>query len=122
MSLFDFFFPDQAQAVHLRTIAENTQREVFRRRASEITEQMRMKQATRLKTKLDDRLGELENQLAQSALVIEALITQLEDKKLISRDELKARVAEIDAADGVLDGRITPSEEKPFTPKRDWPG
>jgi hypothetical protein len=122
MSLFDFFFPEQAQAMHLRTIAETTQREIFRNRAAEITENLKRKQAVRLKTKGDNRIGELEDQLAQSALVIESMIALLEEKKLMTRAELRARVADIDSADGVVDGKITPDAEKPFTPKRDWPG
>ncbi|OYV06919.1 MAG: hypothetical protein CFE26_03750 [Verrucomicrobiales bacterium VVV1] len=77
---------------------------------------------SRLKTKTDDRVEKLENQLAQSALIIESLVTLLDEKGVVSRDELKERVARIDAEDGVIDGKITPASEKPFVPKRDWPG
>ncbi len=122
MSLFDFFFPDQAQAMHLRTIAENTQADALGLRSIHAAEERDRRRALRLNSKTDDRVAVLENELAQSALVIESLITLLEEKKLISRAELKARVAEIDTADGVLDGKITPAAEKPFIPKRDWPG
>ncbi len=122
MSLFDFVFPEQAQAVHLRTLAENSQREAMSQRAAETAERLRMRQVSRLKTKTDDRVEKLENQLAQSALIIESLVTLLDEKGVVSRDELKERVARIDAEDGVIDGKITPPSEKPFVPKRDWPG
>lgn len=122
MSLFDFVFPEQAQAVHLRTLAENSQREAMSRRAAETAERLQMRQVSRLNSKSDDRIGKLENELAQSALIIESLVALLHEKGVVSRDELKERVARIDAEDGVIDGKITPASEKPFVPKRDWPG
>ena len=121
MSLFDFLFPEQAQASYLRQLANNNGQQIAMMRSQQYTEQLRRKQAVRLNTKAEDRVNELEIELAQSALVIESLISLLEEKNLVSREELKQRTSQIDAADGVVDGRITPPEEKPFTPKRDWP-
>lgn len=122
MSLFDFLFPEQAQAMHLRQLANNNGQQIAMMRSQQYTEQLRQKQAVRLNTKAEDRVKELEIELAQSALVIESLISLLEEKNLVTREELKQRTSQIDAADGVVDGRITPPEEKPFVPKRGWPG
>lgn len=122
MSLFDFLFPEQAQASYLRQMANSNAQQTAMLRSQEYTEQLRRKQAVRLNTKAEDRVKELEVELAQSALVIESLISLLEEKNLVTRDELKQRTSQIDAADGVIDGRITPPEEQPFVPKRDWPG
>jgi len=122
MSMFDFFFPEQAQAMHLRTIAESGRSNSLYVRSKQIAENNLQRQALRLRSKTDERVAELEKELGQSALVIEALITLLEEKGVVARDELKVRVADIDSADGVVDGRITPSEKKPFTPAREWPG
>ena len=121
MSLFDILFPEQAQAEHLRTLAETSRQQMAMLSARQYAEDLERRQAIRLNSKTDDRVAELENELAQSALVIEALVTLLEEKKLVTREELRARSAEVDAVDGVADGRITPAAEKPFEPKRKWP-
>ena len=122
MSLFDFLFPEQAQASYLRQMANSNAQQIAMQRSQEHAEQLRRKQAVRLNTKAEDRVKELEIELAQSALVIESLISLLEEKHLVTREELKQRTSQIDAADGVIDGRVTPPEERPFVPKRDWPG
>ena len=122
MSLFDFLFPEQAQASYLRQMANSNAQQIAMQRSQEHAEQLRRKQAGRLNTKAEDRVKELEIELAQSALVIESLISLLEEKHLVTREELKQRTSQIDAADGVIDGRVTPPEERPFVPKRDWPG
>lgn len=121
MSLFDFLFPEQAQAVHLRELAANSHQQAAALRAQQYAAEKKQREVVRLNSKTDDRVIELENELAQSALVIESLIHLLEEKKLISREELRQRASEIDAADGVIDGKITPAAEKPFIPNREWP-
>jgi regulator of protease activity HflC (stomatin/prohibitin superfamily) len=122
MSLFDFLFPEQAQASYLRQMASSNAQQVAMLRSQQYAEELRKKQAVRLNSKAEDRVKELELELAQSALVIESLISLLEEKNLVTRQELKQRTSQIDAADGVIDGRITPPEDRPFVPKRDWPG
>jgi hypothetical protein len=122
MSLFDFLFPEQAQASYLRQMASSNAQQVAMLRSQQYAEDLRKKQAVRLNSKTEDRVKELELELAQSALVIESLISLLEEKNLVTRQELKQRTSQIDAADGVIDGRITPPEDRPFVPKRDWPG
>jgi hypothetical protein len=122
MSLFDFLFPEQAQAMHLRELAATNSQQIAMLRSQQYNEQMRTKHAVRLESKADTRVKELELELAQSALVIESLISLLEQKNVLTREELKQRTAQIDAEDGVVDGRITPAEERPFVPKRRWPG
>ena len=121
MSLFDILFPEQAQAEHLRTLAETSRQQLAMQSSRQYSEEMERRKAIRLNSKTDDRVAELELEVAQSALVIEALLTLLEEKQLMTREELRERSAQIDAADGVIDGRITPAQDKPFVPKRDWP-
>jgi hypothetical protein len=121
MSLFDILFPEQAQAEHLRTLAETSRRQLAMQSSRQYSEEMERRKVIRLNSKTDDRVAELELEVAQSALVIEALLTLLEEKNLITREELRERSAQIDAADGVVDGRITPTQDKPFVPKREWP-
>jgi hypothetical protein len=122
MSLFDFFFPEQAQAVHLRSIAQSARSQDFQR-SKEIFEKRR---ESFRDARPDQRVEKLQRELEQSALVIESLISLLEDKKILTRQECQLRIAQIDSADGVVDGRITPEDERPdhrpVLPKRDWPG
>lgn len=124
MSFFDFFFPEQAQASHLRTIAEN-QRHVTRREYNQrFDEEMRRRQDRHATEALEDRVAALEKDLGQAGLVIEALVQLLEDSGTLKREDLMKRAIEVDLADGLKDGKLTPPEEanraKPFIPHRKW--
>jgi hypothetical protein len=122
MNLFEILFPQQAQAVHLKTLAENSHhRQAVELRSQQIAKNQQTRQALRLSHQTDERITELENELAQSAIVIESLITLLEEKNLVSREELKQRVRQLDATDGVIDGKITPPNEQPFRSNLNWP-
>ena len=92
MSLFDFFFPEQAQASHLRSLA-NSQR--YRRR-----KKAREQGAT------DRRLETLEGDVGYLALVLGALLQKADEKGVLERDEVRAAVMELDDIDGVKDGRL----------------
>ncbi|MDB6069035.1 MAG: hypothetical protein JWL81_206 [Verrucomicrobiales bacterium] len=126
MSLFDFFFPEQAQASHLRTIAEQGRAQSgsaadHRERFQAALQ--RRKNITVMSSQ-EERIAKLEKELGQAALAIEALTELLEQSGVLTREALATRLFEIDAGDGVVDGRVTPpdSQEKPFTPSRSWPG
>ena len=68
---------------------------------------------------LEQRILQLERELGQAGLAIEAL---LEDSGVANRDAFGARIREIDGRDGVVDGRMSAPEPEPFKPNRDWPG
>lgn len=110
MSLFDFFFPEQAQAAHLRSLAQSVRTQQMMARSREIASFHEERRRNFQKGRAEDRVAKLEEELAQSALVIESLISLLEEKNVFSRQDLQMRVAQIDAADGVVDGRITRTE------------
>jgi hypothetical protein len=69
----------------------------------------------------EQRIEQLERELSQAGLTIEALVQLLENAKVITREELGNTIHEIDASDGVIDGKITPPEQQLFQPKRTWP-
>lgn len=92
MSLFDFLLPEQAQATHLRKIA-NTQR-------------TRAKRSSRRQDALVERVQSLEDDVGFLALVLGALIQKADEKGAITRDEIRAAVTEIDELDGAKDGKI----------------
>lgn len=125
MSLFDFFFPEQAQASHLRTLAAQGSRDSLNLRREQVSAQRTEQRNRILIGEAEAQIEKLENELAQSCLVIEGLIELLEENQILSRDALQERVQVLDAQDGVVDGKLTPAHEtpkKPFEPKRGWPG
>ena len=93
MSLFDFFFPEQAQAVHLRTIAERGSSSSRRRKSSD-------------SRKLKKRVEDLEDDVGYIALVLGALLHKLDEKGHVTRDEAREVIAELDGLDGVQDGKL----------------
>jgi hypothetical protein len=92
MSLFDFFFPEQAQATHLRSLAKG--------------QRYKNRRAARRTGALNDRLESLENDVGYLALVLGALLQQVDEKGVLSRDDVRATVAELDEIDGVKDGKL----------------
>jgi hypothetical protein len=88
MGLYEFFYPHQAQAEALRSIAASMGRAA------------RSDAATRRKTtEMDEGVGTL-------ALVLLGLIGTLIEKGVIRRDDLLAQLGKVDAIDGVADGKV----------------
>ena len=95
MSLFDFFFPEQAQASHLRSLA-NSQANLDRREFRK----------SRSLERADKRLDTMEEDIGFVALVLGALLQKADEKGVLTRDEIRDAVSELDAIDGVKDGRL----------------
>ena len=92
MSLYDFFFPEQARAQHLRTLTQqgDASRWNLERRTGQ----------------LDDRIDSLESDLGYVTLVLGSLLESLDEKGVLTRDDVKSVVTKLDAIDGVSDGRL----------------
>lgn len=95
MSLFDFFFPEQAQASHLRKLANQSS---GRRKASQ-----RNNAAV---NQLEKRVSDLEEDLGFAALVLASVMAKLNEKGTVTRDDVRAAMKEVDEIDGVADGRL----------------
>ena len=67
----------------------------------------RQKMAERKLAAKDLDLETLKSHVARQQLAIEALTRFLVEKKVIDQDELDAFVKEVDAEDGVIDGKLT---------------
>jgi hypothetical protein len=106
MSLFNFFFPEQALAAHVLRIAEST---------SIASTQARILQARgdHAQSSAKKRIDELEKEVGQLTIVIEALLETIADQGIVTREDLARKIGEIDSRDGVIDGRIT--KQKPST-------
>jgi hypothetical protein len=92
MSLYDFFFPEQAQATHLRTLANQSRRGSTRKRPVD--------------SKTSSRLADLEKDVGFVALLLAAMLDRLDEKGVVTRSDLREAVAELDEIDGVRDGRL----------------
>ena len=95
MSLFDFFFPEQAQASHLRRLANQSsgQRKASQRNNAAVTQ-------------LEKRVSDLEDDLGFAALVLASVMAKLDEKGILTRDDVRAAMKEVDEIDGVADGRL----------------
>ena len=100
MSLFDFFFPEEAQASHLRRLADTSSAVERRARVDAVRQDL-------ARTSDRKRIEELEQEVGELTILLEALLEKLDDQNLFTRDELAVKIAEIDLRDGVLDRKIT---------------
>ena len=120
MSFFDFFFPQEAQASHLRRIADQQERQSQQEGMQHFRDERERRWETSRSQALEQRVEELERDLGQAGLVIEALLQALESSGTLKREDIAARAIAIDSADGVTDGRVTPGAAQPFLPRRTW--
>ena len=88
MDLFDFFFPEQAQAAHLRRIAN--------------------KRTTHAKVFQSDEADELRRDVNFLALVLTSILKRLDETKTLSVGDVKDLLVEVDAMDGVADSGLSP--------------
>jgi hypothetical protein len=119
MSFFDFFFPQVAQASHLRSIAETQRFESMHAANQRFREERERRWNAARGRNLEQRVEELERDLGQAGLIIESLLQVLEEKGALKREDIALRAAAVDAEDGVKDGRLT-ERSKPFLPSRSW--
>jgi hypothetical protein len=92
MSLYDFFFPEQAQATHLREIARS-------QRTGKRDSRSRKRESKK-------RIDDLEDDLGYVALVLGSLLQKLDEKGHVTRDEARAVMSELDGLDGAQDGKL----------------
>lgn len=69
--------------------------------------------SVRARLRLQQRVEELEDDLARVGLLTMALAKLCVEKGVLTADELNARMSEIDLADGVEDGKAPPDALEP---------
>ena len=103
MSLYDFFFPEQAAASHLRRLANRQERrDKIQRIESERSEDSR------------DRIDELERDVGVLSLILASLLETANDNGAISRDAIKQKIEDLDIFDGIRDGKLDASFLRDF--------
>ncbi|MEM1446416.1 MAG: hypothetical protein AAGF84_10195 [Planctomycetota bacterium] len=102
MSLFDVLFPNTAAAMHLRKLSNA---------ASDGggSPQLRIEQLEQAATTeaLKVRIDELESDLGFVVLVLSSVLSALDEKGSLSRDELAKELRELDIIDGRTDGQLS---------------
>jgi hypothetical protein len=93
MDFFDFFFPEQAQATHLRDLARSSN--LSRRTSSRVSGQL-------------NDLTELREDMKFLTLVVAAIIKRLSETETMNLSDLQDLLDEIDQLDGVVDGNLEP--------------
>ena len=93
MDLFDFFFPEQAQASHLRSIARSSG--------------LSTRTSARESGQLSD-LTDLRQDVRFLTLVLAAIIKRLSETETMNLADVQDLLDEIDTLDGVADGSLEP--------------
>ena len=92
MDLFDFFFPDQAQAHHLRRIASRREKP----------------SSSRNQIQPSAEIQSLREDVNFLVLVIAAILRRSNETETASLGDVQDMIDEIDALDGVADGGLDP--------------
>lgn len=93
MDLFDFFFPEQAQAAHLRKIASR---------------QALSSAALSAGVHRSDELATLKADVRFLALVLTVVLKRLAETKTMSLADVQDLVDDVDSLDGSADGGLDP--------------
>lgn len=93
MDMYDFFFPEQAQASHLRRIARA---------------QFSAARAPNRNLRQEEELAELRSDVQFLTLVIAAMLKRMNETQTMSMDDVQDLIDEIDHLDGVPDGGLAP--------------
>ena len=102
MSLFDFFFPEQAQASHLRRLADQQHRS---QRFNDLSDRQNQEQQFRI-AELEDRVLDLERDLGFVSLLLGSLLHTAHEKGVVTRADVCSALEKLDAHDGFKDGQL----------------
>ena len=97
MDMFDFFFPEQAEATHLRHISRSLA-------GSRAASNSAAASARRNETELDD----LQSDVRFLSLVIAAILKRLAEQETMSLGDVSDLLGEIDGLDGLPDRGLDP--------------
>jgi hypothetical protein len=99
MSLFDIF-RDFSQTNELQRLTDVSGYLKIQSKLAEARDQQERMTAKK-------RIEELETEVAQLTIVLEAMIEKFYESGLLDSDQLASKIVEIDMRDGVADGKIT---------------
>ena len=97
MDMFDFFFPEQAEATHLRRISNRLSHSQISSRAAADTAR-----------RAADEVEDLRSDVAFLTLVMTAILKRLAENETMSLADVSDLLNEIDGLDGLPDGGLNP--------------
>ncbi len=97
MALFEFFYPEQAQAGYMREMASSMR-----------TSTRRAGHSRKRVSDVEKRVAELEDDLDFLSLITLTLFSTLHEKGLVDRNSLLKKIDDIDMFDGRKDGKVEP--------------
>lgn len=104
MSLFKYMFDhDYLQRADIEALRSRARKNERRERVD--------------RRKAQDRLEQLEDEVAELTLLSQALLLVLRESGALDQAKLQRALEEIDAADGVIDGKVTRPEDRPRPPR-----
>lgn len=112
MSLLDFLAPEVSGAQQLRRIANNMERQ---QRIERVKKQFNRTKRKRDTHDLQNRVAALEKDLGQVTLVLAAVLDIIQDKGVVSTEDVQAAITAIDKLDGELDGATDVSHLREIT-------
>jgi hypothetical protein len=103
MGLFEFFFPEIAEATHLRRISKQMASDSYSRIRSEQITRDNAEQAVNAMQELREENGLL-------TMLVMGIMRKLCEHTSATIDEIKGLLFELDAADGKVDGKLDMAE------------
>ena len=95
MELFDVLFPEQAE--RMKELSKAI-------RASVVTSG----RAGREVRKVEDQIEELEDDIGFLSLITLTFFATLHEQGVVTKQDFLERIAQIDAVDGLVDGKVSP--------------
>ena len=102
MGLFEFLFPPSA----------SSNRNLLKRIADQ--QKWKTQKNDHVVKRLEDRIDELENDFMTLTLSLASLLDRINEKGLITRDEVREKMSQLDELDGLKDGKL------PVSLLRNW--
>lgn len=106
MGLYQFFFPHESQAENMRRISDEQTKLMKHqiKRARSIAAKSSGNQNNLKQVNL--RIKELENDLGFLSLLVAGIMNQLDENRVVKKEDIKSIMKEIDGIDGKTDGKL----------------
>ncbi|MEO0416680.1 MAG: hypothetical protein AAF226_17195 [Verrucomicrobiota bacterium] len=110
MNILDFLFPEISQSIRIRDLSQQSRLNQHRAKLDQARNA-----ASRYSS--SKKIKQLQEEVDQLTIIVEALLEKLDESGNLPRSELIEKISEIDARDGVIDGKIT-KKKSPTTPTK----
>ena len=106
MGLFEFFFPAESQAISMKRMSENQSKMLRMQTRSQRNVKLKSKKQNHSESNIKNRVTNLEDDLGFLALLVAGIMTRLDEKQIVQKDDIREIIQEIDGFDGEEDGKL----------------